>query len=192
MAVAVAAILAVETCAPPLAAQPEMKLNLVIVEGDGAVNNIRQRVSREPIVQVEDENHKPIAGAAITFFLPDQGAGGVFANGSHSLTVMSDAQGRAVARGIRMNRMSGKYQIRVTANYKGQTATTTINQTSVAAAVAAAGISAKLLLILLAAGAGVATGAVLATRGGGGNTNTGAAASPTVITPGTPTVGGPR
>ena len=30
------------------------------VEGDGAINNIRQRTAREPIVQVEDENHKPV------------------------------------------------------------------------------------------------------------------------------------
>src|SRR5690348_13602149 len=30
------------------------KLNLVIVEGEGAINNIRQRTAREPIVQVED------------------------------------------------------------------------------------------------------------------------------------------
>ena len=50
------------------------KLNIVIVEGEGAINSVRQRVAREPVVQVEDENHKPVAGAAITFLLPNQGA----------------------------------------------------------------------------------------------------------------------
>src|SRR5215813_6869743 len=86
------------------------KLNIVIVEGDGAINNIRQRTAREPIVQVEDENHKPIAGAAVVFLLPDQGASGVFANGSHTLTVMTDSQGRAVARGFHPNGVQGKLQ----------------------------------------------------------------------------------
>ena len=32
-----------------------------IVEGEGAINNIRLRTAREPIVQVEDENRKPVA-----------------------------------------------------------------------------------------------------------------------------------
>ena len=54
-------------------------LNIVIVEGDGAINNIKQRTAREPIVQVEDQNHKPVAGAAVIFALPGQGAGGTFA-----------------------------------------------------------------------------------------------------------------
>lgn len=201
LAVLVAALLAIETCAPPLTAQepaaqqpgtPGPKLNIVILEGEGAVDNIRQRVSREPIVQVEDENHKPIAGAAVTFLLPNQGAGGVFANGSHSLTVLTDAQGHAAATGIRMNNVAGKVQIHVSASYQGRTASTTISQTSVVAAGAA--ISAKLLIILLLAGAGAAGGVVAATHGGGGgsgNTAVIQAGTPIVITPGTPTVGGP-
>src|SRR5579864_3360737 len=98
------------------------QLNIVIVEGDGAINNIRQRTAREPIVQVEDENHKPIAGAAVVFLLPDQGASGVFANGARTLTVTTDAQGRAVAHGFRPNSVSGKLQMRVTASYQGKTA----------------------------------------------------------------------
>ena len=40
-------------------------LNIVIVEGEGTLNNVKQRVNRDPIVQVEDENHKPVAGAAV-------------------------------------------------------------------------------------------------------------------------------
>ncbi|MGH9663421.1 MAG: hypothetical protein ACRD9L_03240 [Bryobacteraceae bacterium] len=190
-----AALLTVEFFIPPLRAQqpapPGPKLNIVIVEGEGAVDNIRQRVSREPIVQVEDENHKPVAGAAVVFLLPNQGASGVFANGSHTLTVITDAQGRAVASGIRTNGAAGKMQIHVTASFQGQTATAVINRTSVA--VAGAAISAKLLIILLLAGAGVAGGVVAATRGGGGgNGNNTSPGSPTVITPGTPTVGGPQ
>src|SRR6202051_4737037 len=81
--------------------QDAPKLIINIVEGEGALNNIKQRVNREPIVQVEDENHKPIAGAAVVFFLPNQGSGGTFANGTTSLTTTTNAQGPAVARGVR-------------------------------------------------------------------------------------------
>ena len=99
---------------PPVAAQePTHKLNLVIVEGDGAINNLRQRTVREPIVQVEDENHKPVAGASVVFLLPSRGAGGTFGNGTHSLTVVTDQQGRAIARGFEPNTVKGQYQIQV-------------------------------------------------------------------------------
>jgi len=169
------------------------QLNLVIVEGEGAINNIRQRTAREPIVQVEDENHKPVAGAAVVFLLPDQGASGVFANGSHTLTVTTDAQGRAVARGFRPNNVQGKLQMRVTASYQGHVANATITQTNAAAAAAGAaaagGISAKLIAVIAVAGAAVAGGVVAATRGGSSTTTT---PPTTTITPGTGTVGAPH
>jgi hypothetical protein len=173
------------------------KLNIVIVEGEGAINNIRQRVVREPIVQVEDENRKPVAGAVVTFFLPGQGASGTFANGTNTLTAVTDAQGRAVATGFRPNTVAGNYQMRVTASKEGQTATTVINQANVAAAAAAAGaagISGKLIAILaVVGGAAIAGGVIAATRGGGSSpTTTTPGTATTIFTPGTPSVGGPR
>lgn len=169
---------------------PPPTLNLVIVEGEGAINNIKQRVNREPIVQVEDENHKPIAGAAVVFFLPSQGPSGVFANGSRSLTLTTGADGRAAASAIRRNNLSGQMQIRVTASFSGQVANAIITQTNVAAAAGAGGLSAtaKLLIILGVAGGAAAAGAVIATRGGSSSP---AAPPPITITAGTPTVGAP-
>jgi len=170
------------------------RISIVIVEGEGAINNVRQRVAREPIVQVEDENRKPVAGAAVTFLLPNQGAGATFANGARSLTITTDQNGQAVARGLRPNNVNGQYDIRVNASSEGRTASTTISQTnSLTAAAAAGGISVKLITILaIAAGAAVA-GTVAATRGGGGNGgNGGTGTTPSVIVPGTPTVGGPQ
>src|ERR1039458_5924957 len=87
----------------PATAQVAPMLNLVVLEGEGATNNIRQRTAREPIVQVQDENHKPVAGAIIVFTLPSNGAGGAFANGARTLSMVSDNQGQAVARGFRPN-----------------------------------------------------------------------------------------
>lgn len=167
------------------------QLNIVIVDGEGAINNIRQRTAREPIVQVEDENHKPVAGAVVVFLLPDQGASGVFANGSRTLTATTDSTGRAVARGFHPNKVQGKLQMRVTASLHGKTANATINQTNASVAVAGAaagGISAKLIAILAIAGGAAAAGAIAATRG----SSSPAAAPPTTITPGTGAVGPPR
>ena len=65
----------------PAPAPAPAKLNLVIVEGEGAINNIKQRTSRETIVRVEDENHRPVAGAAVAFLLPDYGPSGAFVGG---------------------------------------------------------------------------------------------------------------
>jgi hypothetical protein len=175
---------------------PAHTLNLVIVEGEGAINNIRQRTAREPIVQVEDENHKPVAGAAVLFLLPEHGAGGTFADGSHSLSVVTDSAGRARAHGMHLNGTQGQFQIQVTATFNGMTATATVSQTITAGAAAAgaggaaaAGISAKVIVIIVvAAAAAAAGGAYYATHSGSSNNST---TSGTTITPGTGTVGPP-
>ncbi len=174
------------------------QLNLVIVEGEGAINNIRQRTAREPIVQVEDENHKPVAGAVVVFALPSQGAGGTFTGGAQTLTVITDNQGRAVAAGLRPNGVEGQFQIHVTASHRGSTANTTIGMTNAAAAGAgaaagaSAGISTKLIVIIAAVAAAAAGGAIIATRSGGGGASAAPAPTPITISPGTGTVGPPR
>jgi len=177
----------------PVRAQDVPKLNLVIVEGEGAINNIKQRTAREPVVQVEDENHRPVAGAAVIFDLPSQGASGTFPGGGHSLTVMTDSQGRAVARGLRPNNVQGQYQIQVTASHNGHSTHAAINQSNALAAgatvAASAGISGKLIAVIVVAAAAAAGGAVYATHSGGGGSTPPAAVT---IAPGTGTVGPPR
>lgn len=171
------------------------KLNLVVIDGEGAINNIKQRTAREPVVQVEDENHRPVAGVVVVFTLPSQGATGTFPGGSHSLTVITDDQGRAVARGLRPNNVHGQYQIRVTASKDGQTASANISQSNAivagaAGAAAAGGISGKLIAVIVVAAAAAAGGAIYATHSGGGSNNP--PASMVTIAPGTGTVGPPR
>lgn len=163
-------------------------LNIVIVEGEGTLNNVKQRVNREPIVQVEDENHKPIAGAAVVFFLPTSGPSGTFANGSQTLTVTTDATGRAAATGIHPNHTLGKIQIRVTASANGLSATATITQTNIAGANVGRGLSTTAkILIVAGVAAGVGVGVYFGTRGSSSGPTTGI-----TITPGTPSVGGPQ
>lgn len=175
-----------------LAAQqdaPPSKLNLIVIEGDGAINNVKQRVTREPIVQVEDENRKPVAGAVVAFTLPNQGASGSFVNGSRMLTVTTDANGRATMSGMRANNVPGKMEIRVNASHRGQSASTTLTATNIAAAGAAIATGTLVTILAVVGGAAAAGIAVAATRGNGTTTP---ASTPTVVSPGSPSVGPPR
>jgi hypothetical protein len=145
----------------PAAAPPG--LNLVVVEGEGAINNIKLRTSRETIVQVEDENHRPVGGAAVLFLLPNDGPGGSFAAGGKSATVISDNAGRAVMPRLQPNQNPGSYTIRTTASFRGLSASTAIHQSTIAGA--AAGLSSATIIGIIAgvaAAGGVA--AVVATR----------------------------
>lgn len=166
---------------------PVPALNIVIVEGEGTLNNVKQRVNREPIVQVEDENHKPIAGAAVIFFLPSSGPSGTFANGSQTLTVTTDNLGRATATGIHPNHLTGKMQIRVTASANGLSASAVITQTNISGASVGRGLSTPAKLAILGGIAvGIAAGVYFGLRGTSSGPTTGI-----TITPGTPTVGAP-
>ena len=179
----------------PAPAQVAPMLSLVVIEGEGATNNIRQRTAREPVVQVQDENHKPVAGAIVVFTLPSNGAGGVFANGARTLSMVSDNQGQAVARGFRPNGLKGQFQIRVNASYQGQTTSTNINQSNAAltaSGAAAAGVSGKLIAVLVVVGAAAAGGAIYATHNGSGTPAAVNTPAITTIAAGAGTAGPPR
>ncbi|MBY0508037.1 MAG: carboxypeptidase-like regulatory domain-containing protein [Bryobacteraceae bacterium] len=174
---------------------PAAALSITILEGDNAIVNTRQRLSREAIVQVEDENRKPVAGAAVTFFAPNNGASAVFSNGGNNITVLTDSQGRAAVRGLKPNQTPGKFEIKVTATKEGfRAASTVLSQTNAAAAAAA--ISGAMLGVIIAGAAAAAVGIAVGVSGGGGSTPSGggggAGPRPTVLTPGTITVGPPR
>ena len=189
VSIALGLLLAMPNMVPAASVQEQAptKLNIVIVEGEGAINNVRQRTAREPIVQVEDENHRPVAGALVIFTLPEKGPSGVFPNGSRSLQVMTNNKGQAVAKGIRVNNVSGKFQIQVEASYKGVSATEVINQANavLTAAAAAGGGAGKIVSILAVIGAATA-GVVVGTQ-----SQSEPHRPPTVVTPGKPRVGQP-
>lgn len=171
------------------------KLKIVILEGEGAINNIRQRTAREPIVQVQDENNRPVAGALVLFTLPENGASGTFANGSKTFMATTDAQGKVTAKGLKPNKTEGQFQISVVATFQALKATAVISQSNTAAAaaaVAAGGVSGKLIAILAIAGAAAAGGIVAATRGGGTSSSPPATVPIVTVTTGTPTVGPPN
>jgi hypothetical protein len=151
--------------APPTVGQARgaSSLKILVMEGQGAINNIKQRTTRDPVIQVVDENNRPVAGVAVTFALPSRGASGAFANGARSMTVLTDSQGMATATGLTPNSVAGDLSIQVSASHQGQTASTLIAQTNVAAG---AGMSAATIGIIGAIAAGAAVGAVMAFGGG--------------------------
>jgi hypothetical protein len=114
------------------ASAPPRSLQIVILDGEGALNNIQARTAREPIVQVEDENHKPVAGAAVLFAIHggDNGAGAAFADGATQLSVTTGPDGKAAAHGLTMNQHAGAWQIAVTATEGTRTASSIIHETS--------------------------------------------------------------
>ncbi|QNI32852.1 carboxypeptidase regulatory-like domain-containing protein [Alloacidobacterium dinghuense] len=167
------------------AAPPPKSLQIVILDGEGALNNIKQRTAHEPIVEVQDENHKPVAGAAVIFLLPNSGAGGTF-NGALSFSTITDADGKAVAQGLRPNNITGKYQIQVRAKYNDLTTEATIAQENVGESTGPSHVGGHALMKWLliggaAAGAGVAIGIAVSQSG----------THSTSITAGQPTVGAP-
>jgi hypothetical protein len=188
----------------PLAAQqqdPPPPFRITVLEGQGAINNIRDTVNRAISVQVEDENRNPLSGVSVTFFLPSDGPSGLFPNGSRVLTVFTDDKGVASSRSVRFNNQVGLMPVKVVASLFSQTVNAQVMQTNVSSAsstrssyVAAAGgpklaprghSMKKAVLLILAAGAAGGAAYYFATR-----TKTPSATisigSPTV---GTPTVG---
>jgi hypothetical protein len=192
-------VLALELAlAPAFAQAPSSEtLNITIIDGEGAINNTRLRTARDLVVQVDDESKQPVAGAAVVFTLPSQGAGGSFPNGEKTATVTTDRQGRAVARRFQPNTSAGKMEIRVNASWQGRTGRATITQFNMLvepAAVPKKSGSGKLIAVLAIVGAGAAGGAVYATRRGG-STSAAPAAPPVpvlTITPGAGTLGPPQ
>jgi hypothetical protein len=170
-------------------------ITIRFVEGQGAINNVNRGTAFEPVVEVLDEQGMPVKDASVTFTLPAVGPGGTFPDGGKLLIVQTDENGRATARGMRPNRLSGQFEIRVTANYKGQSTTSILTQTNAAPSTAEHGSARKWAIILGIVGGAAVAGVVAATAGGGSS----AASSPNTaappagtVTPGTPGFGAPR
>lgn len=114
--------------------QPPFRI--LVIEGEGSINNIRQPVNRGAVVLVEDENKNPLAGVAVTFYLPSEGPSGLFPDGGRTLTVFTDEKGLAASRGIRFNNLVGLMKMRVTASLFSQSANAMVTQTNVSSAAA--------------------------------------------------------
>lgn len=196
---AIAWVLLVGLLIPPAFGQSapvSPALNITILGRNGARNDINAPTAYEPVVQVEDEDHSPVAGALVSFTSPFGGPSGLFSNGAHTFAALTDKNGRARAEGLHANNQKGIYELKVSASFKGVRAEAVIMETNVrgdegyetmdsSPEPAQHRFPMKWILI----GAGVAGGVmagVLAAKGGGSGASTGL-----TVTPGTGTVGAP-
>ncbi len=181
---------------------PETLLKMEILEGDGAIYNLRGRGFNMPRVRVSEPDGRPVKGAAVTFRLPDAGPGAQFADGRIAM-VQTDDKGEATVPAVKLNSQLGQWEIRIAATHKGAVARASLQQINAAPveAMTTPGKKSKSLYWLAAIAAGAATAATVGLAGGaspphsGGVSALGTAASgstPTLtISPGASSAGAP-
>jgi hypothetical protein len=91
-------------------------LQIRVVEGEGTVHPQGSRSPHPLTVAITDETGKPVADAAVSFHVPEAGPGGSFSNGLHTAVATTNASGRATVRSLHVNRLAGRFQIRILAS----------------------------------------------------------------------------
>jgi hypothetical protein len=189
----------------PMAPLPMVRsLKVTALAGNHEANDLERALMAPLVVQVLDQNDRPVEGAEVVFRFPLNGPSATFRGGNTSQTVRTNGQGQAAAQNWMANNQVGTFEVRVTASYGNQLGESTVSMTN-ATRVADDGkkgnrgnrgqkqarwYSSKWVKIALVAGvAGAVAGIVLATTGGGGGSTP---TSTITITPGSPTVGGPH
>jgi hypothetical protein len=168
-------------------------LQIQVVEGEGAIHQPGARSSRLLVVEVSEETGKPVAGAAVSFHLPDDGPSGAFASGLRTDVAVTDTHGRAALHAFQANRTPGRFEIRIVASKEQARAGTVAFQyiaelkPGTAAAKSKAHRSRWMAVAAVAVGGGVAA-AIGASRGGSTPTPTPPAVTPTVFTIGAPNI----
>jgi hypothetical protein len=166
-------------------------LQIQVVEGEGIVHVPGARTNRAVTVAVADESGKAVAGAAVSFHLPETGPGGTFGNGMRTDVAITDARGRAAVRSFQSNRLPGRFQIRIVASKEQARAGTVSFQYVGEPAAGGAEVRShrKWFVVAAAAGGAVLAGA-LASRG---SSPPSTIAPPPLITPPVPvlTIGPP-
>jgi hypothetical protein len=112
-------------------------LQIVVIQGEDGANIVQDGTFADTIVEVRDRNNLPIAGGAlvtagVVWAVATHTGGaapGAFANGSNTVTITADTQGRAVISGFHPSG-NGQINIQVQASYQGRTGHVTVHQTN--------------------------------------------------------------
>lgn len=184
--------------AAPAASSPATQssgLKIVVLQGEGATNQIQSRLATAPVVEVRDAADKPVAGAEVVFQLPLSGPSGFFNGWLKNQTVRTGSDGRAAATGYTPNDVEGRLEIKVTATRGSDTASAVITQTNVPGRPgpgprASSSRSGMWKVLAIIGGAAIAGGIAAAARNG--DTATPATPKVVTVTAGAVTVGGPR
>lgn len=184
-------IVPAQQAASPPAKQADGTLKIVVLEGEGAKNVIKTRYAVQPVVEVRDENDKPVAGAEVVFQLPASGPGGVFSGWMRMQTLRTNAEGQAGTTGFTPNDEEGRFNIKVTATSDGKKGSAIIAQINTrTGGQSSARTSTWWKVLAIAGGAAAAGGIVAAVRNG--DSTSAAGKSPVSIVPGAVTIAGPR
>jgi len=104
-------------------------LRVKVLQGDGAVHNVMSGRATPLVVEVREQNDRPVEGAEVTFQLPLTGPGGFFFPAqSLTQTVRTNFQGQAVAAGFRPNAEQGSFEVKVNVSYGNQARALTVTQ----------------------------------------------------------------
>ena len=177
-------------------AQLSETLKIIPLVGQDQVNNLRVPVPVDLVVEIRDQNDRPLEGAMVHFQLPLMGASGSFEGGVRDKQVTSNLQGQATVT-YTPNTEHGRFTIQVRATLGGQAGMANIPQQNLAEN--EPGQKSwfsrhKTLMILIAVGAAGGVIAGVLASGGSSSTTSGSTGTTTTITitPGIPTVSGPH
>jgi hypothetical protein len=179
----------VQQPAEPLPAIESLKV--LSLSGKNVLNDLERRVMAPLVVQVLDQNSRPVEGAQVVFRFPLKEPTAEFSNHQSAQTVQTNADGQAAAVGW-MARGVGTFPVRITVSRANELGEATISMTNVTRIVDEGKVkhqrwwSHKWVDVAIIAGAaGVVVAVVLLTRGGHGT-------STVTASPGSPTIGGPQ
>lgn len=190
--------------AQPMAPLPVVKdLKIMVLAGNNEMNDLERKVMAPLVVQVLDQNDRPVQGAEVVFRFPPNGPGATFHGGNTSQTVRTNGTGEAAAMNWMANNQVGTFDVHINAAYGNEVGEVTARMSNVTRVVQGSRIgtsetaaeakthwySSKWVKIAIIGGAaGVAAGIALAFRGGSHPSSS----PPITITPGPPSVGGPH
>ena len=122
---------AAQAPAVPAGAAPSMQsLKIVPLAGDGEMNDLQRRIMAPLVVQVLDQDSRPVEGADVTFRFPLTGPGVIFPDQKNSTTTRTNADGQAAATGWTANGTTGRFQIQVTASRGPELGTAVLSMTN--------------------------------------------------------------
>jgi hypothetical protein len=171
-------------------------LKVIPLAGKGEMNDLERKIMAPVVVEVLDQNDRPLEGAEVVFRFPISGPTAVFAGGKSSQTLRTNSQGQAAAVNWMANDQVGRFDVHVAASYGNQVGEVTFSMGNAQRVTQKDGREKRgwfsplwVKVAVIGGGAALAVGIILLTRGGSHSTSSG---STVTITPGSPSVGGPQ
>ena len=116
----------------PMGALPIVEnLKIFVLAGEGEMNDMERRVMAPVVVEVRDQNDRPVESAEVTFRFPPSGPSAYFPGPKLAQTVRTNVQGQAAATGWTANGQPGPLRISATALYGNQMGKAAISMTNV-------------------------------------------------------------